>query len=185
MQEKKGIVDLHEKKKIKRTRQQKKKTKEPRTKNASSSQGKDSDEVAAIDVTSDADSDEKSSSDGEESGTEEDASLKLEDICALCGSAWVYGSSLDQTTSCPLQEVMILCDGCDGSYHALCVGNGKWTCCYPFSRKLVFIVLYVDTFRSGQGAGGRLVLPMVHEFMFLAQVSSYMLVLKTKSVLDN
>ena len=126
MQEKKGIVDLHEKKKIKRTRQQKKtKTKEPRTKNASSSQGKDSYEVVAIDVTSDADSDNKSSSDGEENGTEEDdASLKLEDICALCGSAWVYGSSSDQNTSCPLQEVMILCDGCDGSYHALCVGYG-------------------------------------------------------------
>ena len=50
-------------------------------------------------------------------------SLKMDDICALCNSPWVYGFPSDDNESCQLQEVMIICDGCDGSYHALCVGR--------------------------------------------------------------
>lgn len=120
---KKEVIDT--KKKIK-AKQAKKPEKKPPNKNAScssSSEGKDLNENVAIDVTNEDSSDDSSSSDeeggGEVADTEEETSLKVDDICALCNSPWVYGFP----ESRPLQEVMIICDGCDGSYHALCVGK--------------------------------------------------------------
>ena len=123
-QAKKVVTETKKKVKVKREKQPEKK---PSKKKASSSaEGKDLDEIVAIDVTNEDDSDDSNSSDGEGSaggGSEEEVSLKMDDICALCNSPWVYGFPSDDNDSRQLQEVMIICDGCDGSYHALCVGR--------------------------------------------------------------
>ena len=55
--------------------------------------------------------------DGNDEEDDGEVSLKMDDICALCNAAWVEDSE-----SSELQDVMIICDGCDGSYHTVCVG---------------------------------------------------------------
>ncbi len=73
--------------------------------------------------------------------------LDEEDICVLCGEAWVASelikisdkhASSDARMSMKMtdrerEQMMLLCDGCSGSYHMVCVGcyevpEGDWYC---------------------------------------------------------
>ena len=72
--------------------------------------------------------------------------LEEEDICVLCGEAWVakgimkINTKSEETEAAALamtdkerEQVMLLCDGCSGSYHMVCVGcfevpEGDWYC---------------------------------------------------------
>ena len=79
--------------------------------------------------------------------------LAEDDICALCGQAWVTPEAhstyldlkrggdalavaegvtrqLQSKQKQRVEDIMVLCDGCNGSYHLICVGNKCFECIY-------------------------------------------------------
>jgi hypothetical protein len=46
-----------------------------------------------------------------------------DDICCVCGEMWISvdGQTCDDQSD--LEETMIICDECEGSFHMMCVGE--------------------------------------------------------------
>ncbi len=105
--------------------------------------------------------------------------MRDDDICTLCERAWVthrdvlrllrreaadltgeaetsFGDlSVSPAESKQMQSVMLLCDGCDGSYHMVCVG--EW-----LLLLLVVLIALIVLYRVDSSTdSGELVLPVV------------------------
>jgi hypothetical protein len=46
-----------------------------------------------------------------------------EDICCVCDEMWTTEDGKTCRDQSDLQETMIICDECEGSFHMLCVGT--------------------------------------------------------------